>query len=156
MKYLKKVSASQLISSEGTIIDSMNPGDDQTVNAPSIHAVKEYFSVDTGTLTSTSANATLNNCSYFKYGRIVQITGSITITNGTSSTWKTYDLVTLPEKLYPLQSTVISAIRDEDSKIIGVGIATARNALYIADRGRGSLTTNANAIPFNLVYVSST
>lgn len=42
MKYLKKVSASQLISNEGTIIDSMNPGDDQTVNAPSIHAVKDY------------------------------------------------------------------------------------------------------------------
>lgn len=44
MKYLKKVSASQLISNTGTIIDSMNPGDDQTVNAPSIHAVKEYIS----------------------------------------------------------------------------------------------------------------
>ena len=43
MKYLKKVSASQLISSEGAIIDSMNPGDDQTVNAPSIHAVKGYI-----------------------------------------------------------------------------------------------------------------
>ena len=43
MKYIKKVSASQLISNQGTIIDSMNPGDDQTVNAPSIHAVKNYI-----------------------------------------------------------------------------------------------------------------
>ena len=42
MKYLKKVSASQLISNEGTIIDSMNSGDDQHTNAPSISAVKGY------------------------------------------------------------------------------------------------------------------
>ena len=49
MKYIKKVSASQLISNTGTIIDSMNPGDDQTVNAPSIHAVKDY--VETGFIT---------------------------------------------------------------------------------------------------------
>ena len=42
MKYIKKVSVSDLVSNTGTIIDSMNSGDDQTVNAPSIHAVKEY------------------------------------------------------------------------------------------------------------------
>lgn len=39
MKYLKKVSAAQLISASGTIINSMVTGDDPEVNAPSISAV---------------------------------------------------------------------------------------------------------------------
>ena len=42
MKYIKKVSVAQLQSNTGTIIDSMNSGDDPTTNAPSIHAIKTY------------------------------------------------------------------------------------------------------------------
>lgn len=42
MKYIKKVDVTQLVTNTGTIIDSMNPGDDQHTNAPSIDAVKKY------------------------------------------------------------------------------------------------------------------
>lgn len=42
MKRIKKVSASQLMSNTGTIINSMSSGDDPTLNAPSISAVKGY------------------------------------------------------------------------------------------------------------------
>lgn len=42
MKYIKKVDVTQLVTNTGTIIDSMNPGDNQHTNAPSIDAVKNY------------------------------------------------------------------------------------------------------------------
>ena len=55
MKYIKKVSVSQLSSNTGTIIDSMNSADDPTTNAPSIHAVKEYVPNNTTNYSTTEA-----------------------------------------------------------------------------------------------------
>ena len=62
MKYIKKVSASQLISSEGAIIDSMNPGDDHHTNAPSIDAVDNFVdSVESGLQSQIDVLAKLFN-----------------------------------------------------------------------------------------------
>lgn len=70
MKYIKKVSVAQLQSNTGTIIDSMNPGDDHHTNAPSIDAVKNYIdsvvqSIWTGNVytkqSSTSLSTTLES-----------------------------------------------------------------------------------------------
>lgn len=41
MKTIKKVSVSPLPRNEASVIDSLDSGDDQTINAPSIHAVNE-------------------------------------------------------------------------------------------------------------------
>ena len=78
MKYLKKVSASQLISNTGTIIDSMNPGDDQTVNAPSIHAVKDY--VENYSMTEQRIGTWLGKPLYRK---VVRYQGTFAIGNNT-------------------------------------------------------------------------
>lgn len=86
MKYLKKVSASQLISNEGTIIDSMMSGDDQHINAPSIDAVKNYVS---GIVESGSNE----NGAYVKYADGTMICyGIINIAAGS-----TYTDITFPQ-----------------------------------------------------------
>lgn len=114
------------------------------------------LAIETGVLTSTSQNATLIDCNYYKYGRVVQIVGAIQITSGSSSAWTFYDLVVLPDKLRPLDTALVTCARDNDGKLIGVAVSADTNTLYVSSRGRGSLTTSNDAISFNLVYVSST
>lgn len=99
MKYIKKVSVSELENNTGTIIDSMNPGDDETVNAPSINAVKNYFeTIDFSS--SVSLNETPLNARFQKSGNVITINYQ-----GEYKTNANNDLIfTLPEGYRPLNN----------------------------------------------------
>lgn len=90
---------------------------------------------------------------YHKIGRIVQITGSVTIKVADSSAWANIVILAVPNNLVPYELVMETTARDIDGKLIGVGVSTAGN-LYLAARGRSSLTpASNNSIPFSLTYI---
>lgn len=92
---------------------------------------------------------------YHKIGRIVQITGSVTIKVADSSAWASMVILAVPDNLIPYEIVMETSARDVDGKLIGVGVSTTGN-LYLTARGRSSLTpASNNSIPFSLTYIAS-
>lgn len=126
MKYIKKVAVTPVTPNTGDIIDSMNPGDDQTVNAPSIHAVKDYLNVNTLTLSMSGSN-TLGNGSFYEQAGVVHINGNCAFGSSTStSAWN--DIGTIPsgyrpssEQWFPVNCLAVSG-----SSISGIYPAVLR------------------------------
>lgn len=123
MKYIKKVSVAQLSSNTGTIIDSMNSGDDQHVNAPSINAVKDY--VDTVTNYTITPAYTTNTPAYIfkKIGKIFILDiAAIYLASISANTWT--NVGTIPSEyvssVAPLVASCI-AFNSNNGNIVGYG-----------------------------------
>lgn len=115
----------------------------------------EVDEVESGTLELYDATKVDGTIYYNKIGRIVQLTGSLVIKNGNSSAWTSFTIANLPNNLSPLSLTVITAARDTDGKLVGIGVSHTSKTLYISDRGRQTLSTSVNSIPFNIIYISA-
>ena len=149
MKYIKKVSAAQLISNTGTIIDSMNPGDDQTVNAPSIHSVKGYIDnilagEDITITASTGVNVGFAVAK--KFGKVCVINAKL-VTTASKASGST--LCTFSENAKP------------DKNIFYVGFSTQSSGIWrgIIDQNRNFILSGALSssveVYFTLCYTSS-
>ena len=131
MKTIKKVAVSPLPRNEASVIDSLNSGDDQTINAPSIHAVN--------TALGGKSNSDHNHDSRYKLqGDFAVISGSSVCQISEGATYLSFT----EDINYPTGFTV------DNTVIISIGIKNAGQQLFSYSFGTLSDTSSTG-------YVSS-
>lgn len=113
---------------------------------------------ETGTIEITNTSQVSGTINYAKVGRLIEIYYDLKITSGTSTTWSSMTITTVPDKLKPLLYTVSTVSRDVDKgsnyNIISCFIQP-NGTLGFSDRGRGNLSTSVNAYVGHITYISA-